>query len=336
MTSRDVFRRDLRSVYRSRTGTAVAAILGGIVVAVGLFALAPDFAVVAAVGSLLTIAVLFVLVFVGSPRSIAVAVLAFTILAVGVTVVVAEPDPNEIFRPPMRFAVLSVGSALSLLLPLVGLVGSYAALVGERETGSVRFLLGLPNSRTDAYLGKFLSRGAVVVVPLVVGLCLAGIIVALTFRNGSFLGMVGLAAVSVPYALLFVGIGLSASAYADSSNRAVAVVIAVFVALRAGWPAVQWFGLQGMAENYPRPEWFFWVGRINPINAYVKLTTLFAEFEYGHPLISTPASMGPAGASAAAVNTVATTHWFAAVVLLVWAVLAPVAGLVYFRNCDII
>lgn len=335
MSRRDVFRRDLKSVYRSRTGTAVAAILGGIVVAMGLFALAADFAAVAAVGSLLTIAVLFVLVFVGSPRSIAVAVIGFTILAVGVTVVVAEPDPVGIFRPPMRFAVLSVGSALSILLPLVALVGSCAALVGERETGSARFLLGLPNSRTDAYVGKFLSRGAVVVVPLVVGLVLSGIIVALTFRNGSFLGMVGLAAVSIPYALLFVGIGLSASAYADSSNRAVAVVIAAFVALRLGWPAIQWFGLQGGADNYPRPEWFFWVGRINPINAYVKLTTLFAEFEYGHPLISMPEAMGPAGASAA-VSTVATTHWFAAVVLLVWTILAPFAGLFYFRNRDIL
>lgn len=340
MSRYDVFRRDLTSVYRSRTGTAVAAILGGIVVAIGLFAFAADFAVVAAVGSLLTIAVLFVLVFVGSPRSIALAVLAFTVLAVGLTVVVAEPDPTEMFSPPMQFAVLSVGSALSVLLPLVALVGSYAALVGERETGSARFLLGLPNSRTDAYIGKFLSRGAVVVVPLVVGLALSGIIVALTFRNGSLLGILGLAAVSIPYALLFVGIGLSASAYADSSNRAVALVIAVFVALRVGWPAVQWLGLQGLKEPYPRPEWFFWVGRVNPINAYVKLTTLFAEFEYGHPLITTPEVTGQMPATIvppdAAVSTVATTHWFAAVVLLVWTVLTPVAGLLYFRKCDIL
>jgi ABC-2 type transport system permease protein len=335
MSHRDVFRRDLRSVYRSRIGTAVAAILAlSTVVAVGLFALAEDTAALAAIGALLTVVVLLVLVFVGSPRSIAVAVLAFTVAAVGLTFVIAGVRPDEAARPEMQVAVASVGSALSLLLPLVGLLGSYAALVGERETGSVRFLLGLPNSRVDAYVGKFISRAAVVLVPLVVGLFLTAIVVALTFRNGSFPGILGLTAVSVPYALLFVGIGLSASAYADSSNRAVAVVIAAFIVLRVGWPAIQLLGVQGMEDMRPRPEWFYWVGRINPINAYVKLTTLFAEFEYGHPLISTPGA-GPA-ASAAAVSTVATTHWFAAVVLLAWTLLAPVAGLFYFRKRDII
>ena len=58
--------------------------------------------------------------------------------------------------------------------------------------------------------------------------------VALTFAGGSFLAIVGLAVVSVPYALVSVGIGLSASAYADSSNRAVAVAIAVFVTVGGG------------------------------------------------------------------------------------------------------
>lgn len=54
---------------------------------------------------------------------------------------------------------------------------------------------------------------------------------------------------------------------------------------------------------------------------------MFAEFEYGHPLIATPPD---------AMNTVVTSHAFAAGVLLVWTALAPVAGLVYFRDRDII
>lgn len=338
MSRRDVFRRDLRCVYRSRTGTAVGVILAlSTVVAVGLFALAEDIAALAAVGGLLTVAVLLVLVFVGSPRSVAVAVLGFTVLAMFLTFAVAGLRPEAAARPPMKLAVVSVGSGLSFLLPLVGLVGSYAALVGERETGSIRFLLGLPNSRMDAYFGKYLSRSVVVLVPLLVGLVLTGIVVTLTFTNGSLLGIIGLAVVSVPYALLFVGIGLSASAYAESSNRAVAVVIAAFVSLRVGWPAIQFLGIQGLENPRPFPEWFFWVGRINPINAYVKLTTLFADFESGHPLISTPGEVvGPFAASRPVADTIATSHEFAAAVLLVWTILAPVVGFVYFRNRDVL
>ncbi|MFC6938494.1 ABC transporter permease subunit [Salinirubellus sp. GCM10025818] len=326
MSRTDVFRRDLRSVYRSRTGTAVTAIVAlTTVVAAGLFALGSGVQALAGIGALLVVGSLVALVFLGSPKQIAAVVLAFTVLAVVVTLALREPSGSGA-RPGMGTAVLVAGGGLSLLLPLVGLIGSYAALVGERETGSVRFLLGLPNSRDDAYAGKFASRSTVVCVPLVVCLLLTGLIVALTFRDGSFLAMVGLTAVSTPYALLFVGIGLTASAYADTSNRAVAVVIAVFAVLRGGWPAVQFLTLTGVESVYPRPEWYFWIGRLNPINAYVKLTTLFAEFEYGHPLITTPDE----------VATVATTHWFAAAVLLGWTVLAPVAGLLYFRRRDLL
>ncbi|NHN60990.1 ABC transporter permease subunit [Halorussus rarus] len=326
MSYRDVCRRDLTSVYRSRTGTAVSAILAlSTVVAVGLFALAADVAALAGVGGLLTVGALLALVFLGNPKQIAGVVVGFTALAVALTL--ALSDPARGVRPSMSFAVVTIGSALSFLLPLVGLVGSYAALVGERETGSVRFLLGLPNSRDDAFLGKYLSRAAVVVVPLVVCLALTGVIVAATFEDGSFLGMVGLTAVSIPYALLFVGIGLTASAYADNSNRAVAAVIAAFAVLRAGWPAFQFVLLQGVENPFPRPEWYFWIGRLNPINAYVKLTTLFANVEHGHPLVTTPYEP---------LASAATGYPFAAVVLLGWTALAPVAGVLYFRGRDLL
>lgn len=327
MTRTDVLRRDLTSVYRSRTGTAVTAIIAlATVIAAGMFALASDVTALAGIMALLTVGSILALVFLGNPKQIAGVVVAFTVVAIVSVLALSEPGPADV-RPEMEFAVVAVGSALSFLLPLVGLLGSYAALVGERETGSVRFLLGLPNSRDDAYLGKYLSRSAVVLVPLVVCLSLTGLIVAVTFRNGSFLGMLGLTIVSVPYALLFVGIGLTASAYANTSNRAVAIVIAVFAVFRAGWPAFQFVLLQGVENRHPRPEWFFWIGRLNPINAYVKLTTLFADVEYGHPLLTTPAEE---------VSTVAITYPFAAVVLLAWALLASVAGIYYFRNRDLL
>ncbi|WP_273835016.1 hypothetical protein [Halococcus sp. PRR34] len=68
----------------------------------------------------------------------------------------------------------------------------------------------------------------------------------------------------------------------------------------------------------------------------MKLTTLFAEFENGHPLISTPGGrFSSYSAGETAVNSIVTSHWFAAVVLLVWTVLAAIAGLLYFREHDI-
>jgi ABC-type transport system involved in multi-copper enzyme maturation permease subunit len=142
--------------------------------------------------------------------------------------------------------------------------------------------------------------------------------------------MLGLAAISLPYVLVFVGIGLTASAYADSSNRAVAAVIAAFGLLRVGWPALQevvW-GLTRPADfqpGDPRPAWFFWSDRLNPINAYLETTSLLIEEEI--PLVAQPPEP---------VAPVATSVGFAVVVLLAWAALAPVGGLLYFRDRDLL
>jgi ABC-2 type transport system permease protein len=336
MTWREIARRDLTSVYRSRTGTAVAAIIALFtVLIVGLLGIAPNLQAVAAIGGLVVVVALVVMVVVGSPRTVGMLVVAFTVLTLGLTAVLSDPE----FPPRNRDAVLLIGSALSFLLPLVGLLGSYAALVGERDTGSVRFLLGLPNARDDAYFAKYLSRSATVGVPLAAGMLLAGIIVAATFEEGSFLAVVGLGVVSIPYALLFVGLGLSASAYAETKSRAVGIVIGIFAILRAGWPAAQWLTVQGVdVFEDGHPDWYFWIGRINPINAYVKVTSYFADIG-SHPLLTTPRTGGSPRAGQEAVEAVApiaTSVEFAAAVLLVWTVAAPVFGLWYFRRRDVL
>lgn len=331
MSWQHVFRRDLISVYRSRTGTAVAALLGlSTVVVIGFAAIADSLAI-AAIGAVLTVAVVLALVFLGSPSSIAGAITVFAISAVTLALVLSDTEPSG----EVDGAVLLVAGILSFVVPLVALVASYGAVVGERETGSVRFLLGLPNSRDDAYAGKLCSRTGAIVAPLVVALVLTGIVVTLTVDPGSarpsgLVLMLGLALITLPYVLVFVGIGLTASAYADSSNRAVAAVIAVFGFLRVGLPALQevvWALTRppDLSASATRPAWFFWSDRLNPINAYLQTTSLLVEGEV--PIVVTPTEP---------VAPVATSVAFAVVVLLAWAVLAPLAGLRYFRDRDLL
>jgi ABC-2 type transport system permease protein len=289
MSWRDVFRRDLRSTFRSRMGPA----------AVGLLLLA----------------------------TVGVAALIW---------VTANPE----YPPGMGNLIVIFGSLMSFVVPLVALLASYAAVVGERTTGSVRFLLGLPNSRTDAYVGKLASRTLVVVAPLVVGLLVAGAITVPIAEDGAFLPFIWLAALSAVYAVLFVGVGLTASVVADTDTRAVSLVVGAFALLRAGWPALQWVGMQSLEDPYPHPEWYFWLGRLNPINAYVKLTTVYAPVER-HPLITTPRDPNTGGFAGelpreSAAGSLAVSPELAAAVVLVLVVAAPVAGLLYFRQRDVL
>ena len=323
MSWREVARRDVLSVYRSRIGPAVAALVALFtVVPVGLMALAADIELVAAVGGVLTVGALLALVFFGTPRSIAAFVVAFTGLAVLWTAAIADPQNP----PDMGAAVVGVGGGLALVVPIVAMLASYAAIVGERTTGSVRFLFGLPNSRQGAYAAKYLSRAGVVCVPLVVGLLLAAVIVGASFENGSYLGMVGLLFVTLPYALLFVGVGLAASAWADTDNLAVAVVVSVYALFRVGWPSAQWLAIEiSAARHYEPPAWYFWLGRVNPMNAYARLTAVFIPDGGGFPLISMPDE---------GVAPIATSAEFALLVVVVWAGLAPLVGIGYVRRRD--
>ena len=148
-----------------------------------------------------------------------------------------------------------------------------------------------------------------------------------SFENGSYLGMVGLLFVTLPYALLFVGVGLAASAWADTDNLAVAVVVSVYALFRVGWPSAQWLAIEmSAARHYEPPAWYFWLGRVNPMNAYARLTAVFIpDGGDGFPLISMPDE---------GVAPVATSAEFALLVVVVWAALAPLVGIGYVRRRD--
>jgi len=237
----------------------------------------------------------------------------------------------------LQDALLLVAGIQAAVLPLVALVASYGAIVTERRTGSIRFLLGWPNSRFDAYLGKLVSRTLLVAGPLVVGLLVAwplGVAGLAGEGFGVSRAAVGLLTVlfwSVVYTVVFVGVGLTLSASVGTTTRAVAGICGSLLLFRGLWPASQWLLLQTRPVEYatgqPYPEWYYVVGRLNPMNAFVKLTAPVLKPEIYHPLLTVPE--GPA------VGYTATTAGFAAVGLLLWVVVAPWLGYAVFRSADL-
>jgi ABC-type Fe3+ transport system permease subunit len=114
--------------------------------------------------------------------------------------------------------------ALVWILPIVALVASYMSIAGERETGSIKLLLGLPNTRTDVVLGKAVGRSLTVIIPLLVAFGLAALI-NIAMYNEVLLGDFALfTALTLLYGFVFtvIGVGLS-SAFASTSKAAAAV-----------------------------------------------------------------------------------------------------------------
>lgn len=49
-----------------------------------------------------------------------------------------------------------------LLVPLISLIVGYKAIVGERTSGSIKFLFSFPHTRADLVFGKLVGRTVVV------------------------------------------------------------------------------------------------------------------------------------------------------------------------------
>jgi len=125
----------------------------------------------------------------------------------------------------------TMGGVLGILLPIVALVASYMSIAGERESGGVKFLLGLPNSRRDVFLGKFTSR--VTLVAVVVGFMFTTATVMATARQGVLAPVVllGTFAVTALYSAVFVSIAVSLSAMVAARSQAIAAAVGSYFLL---------------------------------------------------------------------------------------------------------
>lgn len=121
-----------------------------------------------------------------------------------------------------------------IVVPLIALVMSYAAITRERDSGSIKVLLSLPHARSDIVLGKFLGRCGAVAVPVVVS-----ILVTLLLLVGAD----GL--VAEPYAVFAVatlllvvamtGIGVGLSALLNTTRQAILASITVLALFLVFW-----------------------------------------------------------------------------------------------------
>jgi ABC-2 type transport system permease protein len=262
---------------------------------------------------------------------------AATVFAVtaGIAILVALAHVSTPGGEPTAFdtIMLLVGSVLSVILPFIAMLGSYGAIIQERESGSVRFLLGLPNSRFDAYLGKYCSRAALLVAATLVGFLVVAVVGFGLLRQPDAVAFSLFVVATLAFGLLFVGFGLALSAVLDSETQVTTGIISTYVLFRGVWPVAQWGGLwftrpEGEQSVRPYPEWYFYLGRLDPMNAYVKVVNVLFNDDRFHPLITNPRG--------AEIDYLAVSPWYAAAALAVWLVAVPVVGYLVFTDKDVL
>ncbi len=114
-----------------------------------------------------------------------------------------------------------------LFVPLMALFPATAAIAGEREIGSLEYLVSQPISFGELFLGKWLGVSLAVSLSLMFGFGLAG---AIAVWNGTPWQLIALLlALTLLLAEAFVALGLLCSVVARSRSRATSAGLVVWI-----------------------------------------------------------------------------------------------------------
>jgi ABC-2 type transport system permease protein len=249
----------------------------------------------------------------------------FAVFIAGAAYFFTEIAPPETASNGISSETLSIVVSLAyptyFLLPIVGTLVGYRAIVGERTSGSLKFLLGLPHSRRDVVAGKLLGRSGIITVAVLAGFAVGGIVLYALTDTFAVEVFVIYTVVTVLLGMTFVSIAIAFSSAARSSSVATTGAITLVLLFVVLWRvflyivqyAAQKLGLMGTSR--PFPDWYIFVRDLNPTLAYENLTNaLVAAIHPGTSPVYKPFYL---------------ENWFGSVVLAFWLVV-PI-GLAYLR-----
>lgn len=190
---------------------------------------------------------------------------AMTALAAGVVALIpgAQGGPATAIGAASQFA--------AILVPIMALIAGYLSIAGERESGSLKVLLGLPTTREEVVVGKFLGRAAVVAVGVAAGFAVAGVVTAVVFGTVPVVAFLGIIALTAALGVSFVGIATGISAVTATRSRAMTLAVGTYLALTLLWdllPQGVHLLLTGSMPGLTVPGWFLLLDGASPSGAY--------------------------------------------------------------------
>jgi Cu-processing system permease protein len=163
-------------------------------------------------------------------------VLATTLLMAALALTLAflgSAPAGTVGAGPLEVTVVSLSSLTIFLLPLIALLLSYDAVVGEAERGTLLLLLAYPVARWQVVVGKFLGHTAVLAFATTLGYGAAGLVLGWSGSADveswtAFAGMIGS---SVLLGAAFLALGYLASVAVRDRGMAAGLAIGLWLAL---------------------------------------------------------------------------------------------------------
>ncbi|WP_254863640.1 ABC transporter permease [Halovivax gelatinilyticus] len=247
----------------------------------------------------------------------------------------------------MTEILAGMGQFSIFFIPLIALIAGYMAVVGERQSGSLRVLLSYPFSRSDVLVGKVVGRSVVVAAAILAGFL---VVTALGVPLAGDFPALTLALVTLLTVLLgvtFTAVAVGVSAATKTRGTALAWVVGIFFLLLVMWEAVAvglYYLVHGTRPGLQAEPWYFLLQQANPLEAF-RIALGEITDSYVWPMVQLGLEDVPMGEiDPEALQTESRVEgslpfylqpWFSVLSFLVWMAVPLLIGYRRFRAADL-
>lgn len=198
------------------------------------------------------------------------------IFALGAYVFPATEGP-----PPVEMGDFPgyMAGAVTLYVPLVGIVLGQKAVVAERVSGELALTLSLPQTRAEVVIGKLATRGGLLAAGLVAGLLVAGALVVYPYGTFEPLTYAAYTVVTILFGLVFLNLAVAVSAVTGSERVSTVLALGLLALFVVLWDLVREaarVGLEAVGLTAgPLPDWAVFVLGAEPVSVYERVVGAF-------------------------------------------------------------
>lgn len=164
-----------------------------------------------------------------------------------------------------------MGQLVVFFIPLIALIAGFMAIVGERQSGSLRVLLSYPFSRRDIVTGKVVGRSIVVALAILVGFLVVTLTGIVLLGELAVVDLVLVTALTIALGVTFTAIAVGISAATSSRGTALAWVVGLFFLFLVLWEAMAvalYYVVNGTRPGLIVDPWYLGIAQFNPLEGY--------------------------------------------------------------------
>lgn len=224
----------------------------------------------------------------------------------------------------LEITIVGMMAIVQYMVPIIGLMLGYAAIVREIESGSMSAFLAHPVERWEVIIGKFLGLGFVLSFSIFVGFGIAGIIIGINVANVDYFGYLIFIMSSILLGLVYLSLSMLFSTIFKSRSTCMGMAIFIWFFFTMIWGIIMvglLFAFESEITSFP--NWYYSLSMINPISSFALLVNI-------NVVVAGEMVVGSINKLPNYVNTPVLTF-----ILLAWIIIPLFLSILFFKKRDI-